>query len=371
MSKSITRPSVTFCINELDVGGAEKALVRIAKGLHQRGWRVAVISLRDRGPLADELEASGIFVVALGSGGFADLQSPIMLRVLLESEDTDIIVSFLHQANIHTRLAARRLGVPVVSGIRVADRRRWVTWTDWLTSRWVTKYVAVSQSVAETHARLCGLAPKRIIAIPNGVDLPEHDVLSPHRPDDRLLVVGRLTRQKAPLSVVEAFSRLPDDLRLKSQLTFVGEGELKSATQEAVRKMGLSHQIQFAGHVSNVEQRMQTATALVLASAWEGLPNVVLEAMANGLPVIATAVDGTTELIEGGKSGWLVKPGHPDALASAMRECLERPDLRQRYAQAAQNTARAHFSWESVVDRYEQLLRSLLTPSNGPTDAEM
>lgn len=329
-------------------------------GLHERGWGVQVVSLRDRGPLAEDLEAAGIPVAALGRGGFADLSSPIMLRSRLDPQETDIIVSFLHQANVHTRLAARKLGLPVVSGIRVADRRRWVAWTDWLTTRWATQYVAVSESVGRTHARLCGLDPGRIVAIPNGVDLPNSDVLAASRPENRLLVVGRLTRQKAPLTVVQAFQGLPTELRSKTQVTFVGEGERKAATQAAVRKMGLQEQIQFAGHVSDVAQRMQTSTALVLASLWEGMPNVVLEAMANGLPVIATAVDGTSELIEDGKSGWLVNPGQPDALTAAIAECLERPDLRRKFAETAQNTARTRFSWTSVIDRYEQLLRSLL-----------
>lgn len=367
MSNSITQPSVTFCINELDVGGAEKALVQIAVGLHERHWTVRVISLRDRGPLADVLEAHGITVTALGGGGFADFSRLSALKAALRDEfRADVIVSFLHQANIHTRLAARKMGVPIVSGIRVADRRRWVIWTDRLTSRLATMYVAVSQSVADVHARLCRLASQRIVAIPNGVDLPQDDVLAAERSDRELLCVGRLTPQKAPLSVIEAFRRLPPRWQKRVRLTFVGDGELRQQAQQAIDQAGLCDQIQLAGQVTDVTERMQRATALVLASRWEGMPNVVLEAMANGLPVIATAVDGTSELIEAGVSGWLINPEQPGQLAGAITECLERPDLRQKYAENAFQTAQTQFCWASVVSRYEQLLRSLVMPPDAP-----
>ena len=372
MSNSITQPSVTFCINELDVGGAEKALVRIALGLHERHWQVRVISLRDKGPLADDLEAQGIAVKALGGGGFADFSRLPALKAALRHEfAADVIVSFLHQANIHTRLAARNIGVPVVSGIRVADRRRWVTWTDRLTSRWVQTYVAVSQSVADVHARLCGLDAQRIVAIPNGVDLPAEDVLSFERPSGKLLCVGRLTPQKAPLDAIEAFRRLPQRLRQDASLILVGEGELRQQLQHTIDHAGLRDQIQLAGQVTDVAERMQRATALVLASHWEGMPNVVLEAMANGLPVVATAVDGTAELIEARTSGWLVNAGQPGALADAITECLEQPDLRQKYAENAYQAAQTRFSWTSVVSRYERLLRSILTRTDAPFRDEM
>lgn len=378
MDKTADNPTIVFCINELDVGGAEKALVRIASGLHQRNRDVRVISLRDAGPLTDPLQQQGIPVMVLGGGGFADIRIWWRLRTAFRQLQPQIVVSFLHQANIAARIAACGTGIPVVSGIRVADRRRWVIASDRLTACCTVQYVAVSSHVADTHAQLCRLPADRITAIPNGVDVPAESTgrtnsssatSSDNGPE--LLFVGRLTPQKAPLDLLTAFASLPEAVRDSTRLTFVGDGELRAELDAAVQKMGLTRQVELVGQADDVPQRMRSATALVLPSHWEGMPNVVLEAMACGLPIVATAVDGTLDLLEADKTGWLVKPGDPAALSRAMADCLQHDSLRRKYALAAQNVARTRFSWESVVDRYEQLLTSLLSPAASPSDGEM
>ena len=354
--------TVTFCINELDVGGAEKALVRVAIGLKELGWGVRVISLRDAGVLSANLIAAEIPVTALNCGGFADLRCYFRLVAELKRHPSDVVCSFLHQANVYGRLAGKRAKIPVViSGVRVADRRRWVMWTDWLTGRCVDHYVAVGRNVAEIHGQLCGISEDRITAISNGVDLVAAELLKQvERSENEILFVGRLTEQKAPLNLLAAFSKLPGQIRQQTKLTFVGDGTQKDALKAAITDLGLQSSVRVAGHLTNVAEQMQRATLLVLPSLWEGMPNVVLEAMANGLPVLATAVDSTNELIVHNQNGWLVPPGDIAALTAELAVALDSHQLRSEFSESSQVLVSERFSWQSVIAAYDALFRSLL-----------
>ncbi len=356
-------PTVTFCITELDIGGAEKAMVRIARGLCSTGWNVRVISLRDAGPLAAELLAAGIPVTALNCGGFGDVRTFFRLRRELKANPADVLMCFLHQANIYGRLAARFTGGPIVaSGIRVADRRKWVVLTDRITRCCAAQYIAVSQHVADIHAELCGIPPAKICSIPNGVDVPDATELlgKNSRPAHVLLTVGRLTPQKNPQCLLDAFCELPNDIRSQSTLKFVGDGPLRSELKAAIQRRSLEDRVQLLGHSDEVPDLMRQATLLVLSSLWEGMPNVVLEAMANGLPVVASDVDGVRELIEHEVTGWLVPPADSSALAITLASALSDSKQRQAIADSAQILVAEAFTWTSVVGEYDRVLRSLL-----------
>ncbi|MEJ7591486.1 MAG: glycosyltransferase [Planctomycetaceae bacterium] len=190
---------LTMAINELDIGGAERAFVRIAIGLKSLGWIVRVISLRDAGPLAEPLLEAGISVEALHCVGAADFRAVRRLQLALQKNPPSVLLTFLHQANIVGRLAAKRSGVKtVVCGVRVADRRWAMRIPEWLTKRHVTHYVAVSRTVAQVHRDLCGIAPKCVDTIYNGVDLEMIDAAVPvsrnalhcHDDDQVILCVG-------------------------------------------------------------------------------------------------------------------------------------------------------------------------------------
>lgn len=357
MSEPSDRTSVHFCITELDVGGAERALVKIATGLKELGWQISVTSLRDEGPLTADLRAADIDVAALKCGGFADVRCLPRLKRRLREARADIVCSFLHQANIYSRLAAPS-GCVVVSGIRVADRRLSVRWPEKWTHHKVDQYVAVSQSVAAVHAHLCGIPAKRMTSIPNGVDSPAAMPERAEQKPNEVLFVGRLTEQKDPQALLSAFEALPEDVRSGSKLTFVGDGPLRTQLQQAANQSSCADAIQFVGQVSDVADRMQAATILALPSKWEGMPNVVLEAMANGLPVVATAVDGTQEAIDS-ETGWLVPAGDVSALADSICEALTSPSERAARAARASQRVRDKFTWPAVVERYDKLFRSL------------
>ena len=370
---------LTMAITELDVGGAEQAFVKIAIGLQARGWAVNVLSLRDAEPLAEPLRQAGISVEALHCGGPADLRAIGRMKHALLKNPPAVLLTFLHQANIVGRLAAKRAGVKtVICGVRVADRRWSVRIPEAITKHLATHYVAVSRSVAKVHRQLCGIAPRRITTIYNGVDLDAVDAaVALPRPELRctaddqvILCVGRLTHQKSPLDVVEAFSKLRELDPIGHQhrkLVFVGEGPLKLALQTLIQKKQLHEHVHLLGWRSDVASVMKSSTVLVLASRWEGLPNVILEAQAAGLPVGASAVDGCQEVIEDGVNGLLFPAGDTAALASMLRDLLGPGNssntaakrMRSRLLSSAREFVESRFSWEKSVAEYDKLLKKL------------
>jgi glycosyltransferase involved in cell wall biosynthesis len=357
-------------ITELDVGGAEKAFVRIAIGLKNRGWQVMVISLRNAGPLSTLLEAENIEVTALEAGGLLDIGAVFRLRRELLRRPTDVLLTFLNQANLAGRIAGRLAGVRrIVCGVRVADRRRIVTLPERITKGLVDRYVAVSQSVGELHRQLCSINAARIEAIPNGVDIDAIDAAVPAirsemgcEPGDRVvLCVGRLSAQKAPLDALEAFRLLTEqfpELKPNARLLYIGEGELRAELQQRVDNLGLQGSVQLPGWRPDVWRLMKSADALLLASHWEGLPNVILEAQAAGLPVVATAVDGTLELIQDQFTGRLAPRGDTKAMATALGEILLNNEATAQLVCNARRRVAEHYRWDVCVEQYDRVLRS-------------
>ena len=359
-------------ITELDIGGAEKAFVRLASGLTFAGWNLRVICLRGAGPLVQDLQDREIPVQTLNCGGFADVRAPFRLAASFRAQPPDAVLSFLHHANVASRIGCRLAGVPVhISGIRVADRRLPVALTERLTARWTTHCVAVSEHVSAAHQKISGLSDSRISVIRNGVDW---ETLSQLEPADRrqfgygdsdyvILSVGRLEPQKDPETLLQAFrilyaqqSVLPRQVRL----LLVGEGRLRSLLEQRVRVHGLEEVVQFAGWRQDAASLIRMADVVVLSSRWEGLPNVVLESQAAGTPVIASAVDGCLDLVDDQLTGRLFEPGNPERLATALLMQITQPHKADRMAREAELQIRRNCSWLNCIDQYDQLLHRLL-----------
>lgn len=353
-------PNVTFCITELDPGGAEKALVRFAVGLHERGWHVRVVSLRDRGPLADALESASIPVTALQCGSLLDIRAVPRLTRELHDHPPDVLVCFLHQANIVGRIAGRKAGVRcVASGIRVADRRKTIVWTDRLTRFLTDHYVAVSQYVADVHSELCRIPPSAMSVIYNGVDVTDQMPLRNSAETFRILFVGRLTAQKRPHDLMTAFGLLPEALKQQTHIDLLGDGELAPALQQTIDNEGLDNHVVLHGQQANVADWMKRSDVLVLPSAWEGLPNVVLEAMANGLPVIASSVDGIPEVIHHERTGWLFPSSDTRRLAETITAVADSEAHRKDVARRAFDAVQQRFCWSTSIDKLANLLIDL------------
>ena len=360
---------VAFLITDLDPGGAERALVQIVTRLDRGRWQPSVVCLSRAGALVPELEAAGIPVTCLGAR--RGWQFPIVVRRLareLRRTRPEIVQTFLYHANVAGRIAGRLAGVPrVVSGIRVAEKRsRLRLWIDRWTDRLVDRHVCVSNDVARFSIDVGQLPADKVIVIPNGVDAER---FANARPADlaqfgipsgsrTLLFVGRLDPQKAPRSLMAAIEPLLDASK-DVHLLLVGDGPLRSEVERVAlsRNPGYVH---FAGWRPDIPEIMRASYCLLLASRWEGLPNVVLEAMAAGLPVVSTDVEGISDLIEDGVTGRVVASGSPAAFREAVRGLLDDPGRAAAVAQAAQVIVRSDFTWATIASHYDSLFCSLL-----------
>jgi glycosyltransferase involved in cell wall biosynthesis len=226
--------------------------------------------------------------------------------------------------------------------------------------------VAVSRSVASSLQRVYGI--EDAVTIPNGIPLGQFQADRAARAkwrgelrlDERdflFAATGRLTVQKNPLLMLRAFAALADP---RAHLVLAGDGPLRQRVEEEVRASGMRDKVHVLGYRPDIRECLASSDAFLLSSDWEGHPLGTMEAMACGLPVIATAVGGVPELVESGLHGLLVPPGDASALTGAMRFLLERPQERAAMAQASRRRAAADFSLERMVRAYDELYRTRL-----------
>ena len=363
---------IAFGITDLDVGGAERTLVELVTRLDGRRWSPSVVCLQPAGPLADGLRERGIDVTSLDlrSAAGVPMALPRWTRLLRRARPR-LLQTFLFHANLLGRLAGRLAGVPhAVGGIRVAERRaRWPLWLDRCTHRLACRHVCVSSDVRDFAAKEIGIPRRRLEVIPNGVDLDRADAASPADLSEYgigpkaivLLFLGRLDPQKGLPDLIEALRILNDRNPLAGRLAvpLVGAGPLHDELRNDVRRRGLETIVRFAGWRPNPWDWLAAADGLILPSHWEGMPNVVLEAMASRRPVIATAVEGTGELVQPGRTGWLVPARSPADLADAIEAFLERPQDHHRLGGAGRALAE-EYSYPKMVARYETLYEELM-----------
>jgi glycosyltransferase involved in cell wall biosynthesis len=363
---------ISFLITELDHGGAERALVRIVTGLDRSLWEPRVISLSDRGPLAEPLEAAGVPVTAIGAGRVRSpaglWRATVGLTRCLKEQQPAVLQTFLFHANIAGRLAARRAGVPVVvSGIRVAEKRgRWRLNVDRWTERLVDRHVCVGRSVADFSIRESWLSESKVVVIPNGVDVERFASAQPvdlsvfgvPSGGQTILSVGRLDEQKNPLGLLRCFATLAE-AHPQAHLLFVGHGPEESTLRAAIAELKLESRVHLAGWQANVPGILRACDLFVLASKWEGMPNVLLEAGAAGTPIVSTRVEGAEEIISSRESGVLVGISQPEELANAMRDCLLDSATAHDRADRLQRIVAERFTWGSVVRSYSELYESL------------
>ncbi len=362
---------IAFCITELDAGGAERILAELATGLDRAEWEPRVFALGPPGPYASVIRDAGVPVECFD--GLYAWDAPRVLwrlRRALRAFRPAILQTFLFHANIIGRIAGWSAGVPrILSGVRVAERRsRFYGRIDRWTNGLVDRNVCVSRGVAEYCERECGFDPRKTVVIPNGVaarlfgSATACDWSTLQVPTGRrvILTIGRLDPQKGLDDLLRAFRRVCDH-HGDVHLVIVGEGPERARLEALTTELKLSACVTFTGRRSDVAALLSGATLFVLASRWEGMANVLLEAMAAARPIIATAVEGTAELIIENVTGWLVPAGDPAALNVAITHVLDDPEHAAVVGCAAQGVVSKQFTTESMVARYAALYRELIS----------
>lgn len=367
---------IAFVITELNVGGAERCLVNVATGLDRERFDPIVYSLDSR-PVGDQaslvgrLEHVGIPVRFVGvSSPWQVLLAIRRLGKMLAEQQPAIVQTFLFHANVVGTLAAvrRRPRPRIVNGIRVADpSRRRQRLERWL-SRRAERIVCVSQSVAEFCSAQARLPRQKLVVVPNGIDIDQYPASSAADPAQFgvptnrqvILFVGRLHAQKGldwMLRVAPTFlNKLPSH-----DLLLVGDGPERMKLQDLAASIGINDRVHFAGWRPDVPEILAASALLVLPSRWEGMPNVVLEAMATGLPVVSTRAAGVQELLGPLSDGQTVDVGDTGGFAELVIRLAENPAKSKEIGQGNRLRASEDFSLGAMVGAYERLYESLLS----------
>ncbi len=360
---------VALCITELDRGGAELAFCELAVRLNREKFDPVVYSLRPRpendlASCVPQLEKAGIPIHFLDIRGFGSLPAGWhKLRQLLREQKPLIFQSFLFHANLLGRLAAYVAGVPHrFCGIRVAEKQaNWHLILDRWTASFVEKYVAVSQAVADFSVEIGRLPREKMVVIPNGIDCQMYSP-RPGRSDSvkkRAIFVGRLHRQKGIDWLLETcpvwMPQLPD-----WALWIVGGGDEKQVQQyhELCEPLqdDLKNRIHWTGWRGDVPQLLAESDLFVLPSRWEGMPNVVLQAMSCGLPVLASNVEGVSEIFGPELAEFQTVPfGQTPTFSEKLLKIANNPDLAAELGTQNRIRVEEEFTFENMVRSYEEL----------------
>ena len=353
---------VSCFVAELMPGGAQRAVVKLVNGFADRGLGVDLVLANKEGPHVEDVEAT-VRVIDLAAGRVVKA-IPALSRYL-RRERPGTLVSVLTHANL-AAITARAMSrvktrVMVVEQNTVTQVRSHLKRDALLPALVRRSYayadhvVAVSGGVANDLIANLGIPASRVSVIPNPVvdnDLDRAAMDSPNHQwfDGRAVPVfvaaGRLSKQKDFPTLIRAFDSLRKTMR--ARLIIMGEGEERPQLEKMIARLGLTDHVALPGYLSNPYSVMSRGAAFVLSSRWEGLPTVLIEAMACGCPIVATdCPSGPREILDGGRYGKLVPIGDSEALCKAMQEVLQhRPSaslFRQRAGQYSINDSVASY----------------------------
>jgi len=365
-------------LDSLDRAGTEVVVLKLIRGLGEGLFEHRLASLRGVDPLLDSVALPCGKLLTIGEIRNG-LQFPLIQLVKLIRTYRPHIVHSRNWGAIEAIPAARLARVPVaihsehgydldmLSGL--PKRRRVFRHAVY---QMADAVFAVTRELRDYHARQAWVSPKRIRVIYNGVDTvrfcprPELRTLLRRRfslPEERFLVgtVGRMVPIKDHPTLLRAIGMLLNR-GIDAHALFVGSGPEFQHNQQLVEATSeLRARVTFIGDSDEVPDLLNTLDAFALPSISEGMSNALLEAMAVGLPVIATRVGGNTEVIKEGRCGWLFEPGDAETLASCLALLASREELRRRYGSAAREQIVEHFSLKCMLDSYSRLYLELAT----------
>jgi sugar transferase (PEP-CTERM/EpsH1 system associated) len=373
------RPLIAHVIYRLDVGGMENGLVNLINRLPEDRYRHAIVSLTDSTDFAKRISRDDVPIVTLGKKPGHDLGLHWRLYRAFRG---------LRPAIVHTRNLATVEAVAAAVAARVPFRvhgehgrdvqdpegtiRRYRVLRKSLAPL-VHRFIALSRDLERYLLGTVGIPSSKVVRIVNGVDLEKfrpvvsrRDPLSDEAPFDSLrrVVIGSVTRMQAvkdPLTLARAFVRLVQrGYGSKACLVLVGDGPLLEEVRGVLTEADAHRQAWLAREREDIAPLLRSFDLFALSSLVEGISNTILEAMATGLPVVATGVGGNAELVENGTTGALVPPRDPEALADVLARYVDDEGLRREQGLVGRARAESEFGLDGMVSRYMRVYDGLL-----------
>jgi glycosyltransferase involved in cell wall biosynthesis len=358
----------------LGVGGTETHIVELASRLDRSRFTVTVCTLKPGGAMAQELQKRGVRVLSLDGAGKLDVRVIARLFTLLRAEQPDVVQAFLFWANVAARACGRILrAFRVISSYHdeIVSEGWLVRCVDRLTLHWTDRIVYCSAAVSRSVVTRIGGRIEHCAIIPFGVDIDrfEHAATVTRRElglQEGGKVIGTVCRLVEPKKGLRILLQAMAELarrhgRPPCQLVIIGDGPSRHELELQRDQLGLSSWVVFTGSRRDIPQVLQALDAFVLPSLYEGFGIAILEAMAAGKPVIATAVGGIPEFVLPGETGLLVEPGRVEVLADAIDRLMSHPQEAQAMGEKGRIRAREHHRISEIVRQHEQVYTDCLT----------
>jgi glycosyltransferase involved in cell wall biosynthesis len=371
---------VLYLIDSLGPGGAERLMVDLLPRLREHGVAPSVIAIQERhgNPVADDLRSAGVEVTTIGIERLRERDALSRVIDAVAASRPAIVHTQLEFSNILGSIAAHRLGLPAISTIHTLDRPRRLSrdaarfrLMAWTLRHRADRVIAVSESARQHVLARAGLRKKQTATIHNGIDL---EAFTLDRAADAAALRARLeigatapvlttvAVLRAPKGIDDMLEALPSILSDHPDLVYLvaGDGDRRPALEAATRRLGIEESVRFMGRTSDVPLVLAAADAFVLPSHSEALPTVIIEAMAAALPVVATTVGGTPELVDHGSTGILVPPHSPNRLAEAVSRLFSSPRQSEALGISGRRAALDRFGIERQAARLANEYRVLI-----------
>lgn len=365
-------------LDSFDAGGAQEVVANLLSGCDPDRFTMETASMHRHGIYTGRFRELGAPAHSLSPHKFLPLYVPNLAALLVRGR-FDIVHTHLTAANLIAKPLAALCGVPVrINHDHANDASRKdrsiLCAADRMANRLATHICAVSRSTREFLIREEHIPPEKISLVHNGIDLERFAPGRTGQPEARARLglpaegfaiggIGRLTEQKNFQLLLEAAARLRA-VRADGFVVLAGTGPLEDALRRQTAELGLSGSVHFIGHLSDTTALYPALDLLVMPSLFEGLPMVLLEAMAMKIPVVASAVDGIEEILRDGEDGVLVRSWDADAFATQIAQLLDDPVRRARISAAAREKVVHGFSRATMCARMEEIYKSALT-ANG------
>ena len=359
-------------VNGFSIGGGEIKLLELIRELTEKysnQFHCTVCSVGIDGPLKQEFEALGIRTEVYLKSGPYDVSQVFKVLRLIREERINIVQTTLFYADVIGTYASKMAGVEQIISWEAVTQpyalKHLLAYR--LASKWFAVSVAVSHAIQNQVMAQRHVPAEKACTIQYGVDVERfspkkdrslHPSLNISKREIAVGTVARLTEQKGHRYLIAA---MPEILKAHDNVRFlfIGDGPLYSSLLEQARSLNVQDAIHFLGFRDDVPLLLRNLDLFVLPSLYEGLPNVVLEAMASGLPVVATSVDGTPEAVLHEKTGLLVPSCNVNALAQAIVSVLNHPGQMRKMGEAGRLRVETCFSLDHQVQQFVQLYLSL------------
>ncbi len=355
---------IFLMVNSLETGGTERQFVEISRALQSRGVSVHLGCLLKRGGFVGELDELGEFDLGGSLYGLKSLRKRWQLARHLRSLGIRAAHAFDFYANLTLIPAAKLAGIPVIGSHRqLGDLLTPMQFRAQIAAfRFCDRVVCNSHAAAERLFQ-AGIREDKVVIVGNALPEAAFASVAPALPRrDRAFRIGLIARMNAEYKNHRGFLRVAKRLveRFPNlEFVLVGDGPLRTELERETAAFGIHEQVRFLGDRRDIPAVLRSLDLSVIPSTSESLSNVMLESMAAGVPVVATAVGGNVEL-GGDDRALLVPAGNDDELAKAVARAIENDGLRSRMAVRAQDFVRSHFSVEHISAQYEELYRRVI-----------